>query len=669
MLKALSRGRDGVLLLLAILCVVGPITKSEADHPNIVLIVSDDQGIDAIQGPSWPNELNCRTPILASLAGQGRVFRGARVNPNCSPTRAGLYTGRYAFRNGVAQVIPSGGTTPDRALQWYERTIAEMLQTQGYYNVFVDKWHLGRPEAGMGPLDQGYHVSLPTSDYMALDDPLEVGDEHIRHMVDLAVGAVEDRPDPDAPYFLTFATIDPHRRTDTSGNESRPWWKVDEDLLPSGENYYADDTDTNRFRAVVEAMDTEVGRLLKDLRIVDRDFQYRSQSDTIVFFIGDNGTDPLVAHHAGRSKGWLYEPGIQVPFFVFGEDVPDDGLVLDRLVEHVDLYETIGDIVGASASERGQPARDSVSFADSIGWGPGDPERIYSMSSRGGSLTDRNRASLTDGRYKLIVFVSQGDEVALELDEFYDLSLDPGEANDLVANGMDAAEEAAYLALRDAFVDYRPDAVGEATELHVDVPWMQARSISSENVQYQSGLPVGHYRPGTSAAIEVRALIRFNMSEVEDLLPDGRTIDDIVGAQIVLRFGSDSHLPLEDTRSGTYSCYPMRYDWWRDRARWREVEDGHDPDVLLGRLEVPPHIASTRVSANAGEGMFIPTGSPLSMGHSDSLLSEVLDWIDDPPTNEGVVIIGNPLPLVGGDQHTNLQRDAVLRLTLRSEGN
>lgn len=155
-----------------------------AAPPNLVFILSDDQGIDAIQGANWPNDLQCRTPNLAALATEGRTFSNCRANPFCSPTRAGLMTGRSALHTGViGNVRRKEGSDPDRDLvsvQGYERTIAEVLHDQGYYTIHVDKWQLGySTEREQRPEQQGFDVTFNRFDYYDLDDPDLVGDKHL----------------------------------------------------------------------------------------------------------------------------------------------------------------------------------------------------------------------------------------------------------------------------------------------------------------------------------------------------------------------------------------------------------------------------------------------------------------------------------------------------------
>ena len=89
--------------------------------PNILLIMTDDQGIDAIEGAHWPNQLNCHTPRLSAFASEGRSFTKMRVNPLCSPSRAAILRGRYASHTGVMGLIGENQPQPDRDILSVQR--------------------------------------------------------------------------------------------------------------------------------------------------------------------------------------------------------------------------------------------------------------------------------------------------------------------------------------------------------------------------------------------------------------------------------------------------------------------------------------------------------------------------------------------------------------------
>ncbi len=405
-----------MLALVALNCSL-TVSALGQNRPNLIFILTDDQGVESIEGPYWSNEMGCETPTLRELAKQGVSFTNCRVNPNCSPTRAALMTGRNACDTGVNGVL--GRFTPSDedpctasrlagdpakvtnrlGLQTHEKTIAEVLrdlQEDGYYTILVDKWHLGYNEddedLGLLPTQQGFHVSYDWMATICEDEPREVGDEHMVDAYEWAVNVVNNRPWVEGepmPYALFFHTITPHRRHGDQDptyypahNDGYLWWRVHEDLIPLTKDLPVGHPDNGgdraRFIQNVEAIDTVIRAMLISLDVIQNDDNrtYRDASDTIIFFLADNGTDDKVSSYGrNAAKNSTFEGGIKVPLFVMGEGVPgntQNPIEDTRLINHVDFFDTIADIVGASPSERdneyGDFPRRGASFAYNIGW-------------------------------------------------------------------------------------------------------------------------------------------------------------------------------------------------------------------------------------------------------------------------------------------------------------
>ncbi len=632
--------------------------------PNIIFIVTDDQGVDAIQGANWPNDILCHTPVIAALASQGRVFENTRVNPLCSPSRATLMTGRSALRTGVTNVIDIGKVAaPLLALQNHERTIAEVLHDLGYYTLLMDKWHLSAA-TDQEPEAQGFDVYRNKQKYMHLDDPIAVGDEHISLMVDFAINDVLKRPDPTAPYALMFWSIDPHRRTDKTGRERLNWWKVDQALLPSGEPYYhqnpQDDTQRDRYRAVVEASDTEYGRMLQEIGVIDTQLRYIPSSNTIVFFIGDNGTPTQIKVDSSQGKGSLLDGGILVPFFVFGEKVPSDGAILSRLISGQDMYDTIADIVNASPGQRNgeKLPRQSYSFADDIGWAQGTlPQREYTVSSRPADDTTGPSIAMTGQQYKLICDASSKGLDHTGNDIFYDLFNDPGEVNNLLNRAMSRRQKAAYLHMRDAVVDYWNTSVSTPLKDVVDIPITAVGSLNSLDQQLVPPT-IGYINPNAGDEVEARIFITFDINSIDDQLPIGRTLADVDSAQIILFLSSDSPA-ADETATAPLKAFAMNTNWHSKSNKWADIYDQHST-TLLGTVDLMPHI----IQYAGGKGT-LPPGTPISMGHNASLLQMINDWHDGVTANNGIVILTDPMPNLGGNQQIRFFQNAGLRLHLK----
>lgn len=640
--------------------------------PNLIIVVSDDQGVDAIEGANWPNDLNVRTPTLSTLADRGRVFTNARVNAACSPTRAALMTGRSAFQTGVTGVIGLAQPLPNRdlvSLHTSERTIAEVLQDAGYYTVLVDKWHLGwSDEAGTNPEQQGFDRFIDYNDFKGLDDPLVTGDEHITRSVDNAIDAIVNRPDPGQPYALFFWSIDPHKRVDHTGREPLLWWKVRNELLPSGENYYETgrDNDRNRYRAVVEALDTELNRLLRSLNVINSNLEYVPGSNSVVFYMSDNGTPAEVAPDPNKAKHTLFEGGIRVPFFVFGEQVPQDGNWVNRRIAVVDLFDTICDIVEMPEEFRGDRPRTGISFADDIGWRTDPlPEHKYHMSSRRVPENLQHEVTLIGSRYKL---VTNGGNLGLTEpapDRFYDLLNDPEETVDLLTTNMTSSQRATYRQMLNDVADYWPSAVGAPSTIQVDVPATHVLSIDSLGRRSSEVLTVGHDIPeGPLDRLEARALIRFDIASIPGLMPPNRKLRDIIGAQVIVRFQSDSNAPA-DTETAPVFILPVTTAWMDNpNLGWSDIVNAFG-QTSFGAVDIAPHIIPD--PGGNLSGVPLTPNTPISFGTRSDIMPLLRRWFEQPSTNNGIMLFADPYDDLPGNQQVNFQATgAVLRLVLRN---
>ncbi len=576
------------------------VALAQQNRPNLIFILTDDQGVDAIQGPHWQSNSNIATPTLNRLAEQGVSFTNCRMNPNCSPTRAALMTGRSALTAGVPGVIgrwATQGSTPPPlpgdsdfdtndvpydmyllSLQNQERTLAEVLHDSGYYTVLVDKWHLGyKSELGELPTQQGFDVFYDWADYLNLDDPEQVGDEHVVRMQGLAENAILNRQTQyqGKPYALFFHTIVPHRRDADSGGRS--WWAVDPSLAPLTAGL--GNTDFARFAQNIEALDTVLRRMLRNLGVTQANDFYDPDSHAVVFFAGDNGTDPRVSPAGQRAKNSLYEGGVRVPAFVFGENVPrniNNPIADGRQITHVDFYDTICDIIGAPSNIRDNPLgdfpRQSMSFADSIGWAAPNslPRRSYSLLSLGDARFNTNthtydqiqRVAFVSDRYKLICNSGGARLDDMTQDEFYDLLSDPQENNNLIANGMSQNDATEYYDMRDKIVDYWPAAMSVAfdpgalvrysvehfdpTRQYVMVVYVENGDLTGEHEFYDLATDPDRQNDLVGQSMTSGEASAYNALQDEVLVlldqgafsPDVRVIDLPLSATLVLTGGN-----------------------------------------------------------------------------------------------------------------------------------
>ena len=368
--------------------------------PNLLLILADDYGLDwaACYGAADLPD----TPTINALCARGLIFENAWANPVCSPTRATALTGRYAVRTGIGSVVGRTGLNAD------EYTLPQALAERGYRSALVGKWHLGGELSAPNDFGFAYFSGLfqgALPDYRAwtkVEDGVEVAEDRYATtaQVDDALGwLAAHAAQHDGPWFLQMAFTAPHSPFHT------PPAALYRTALP------ANPSTAQQYQAMIEAMDTELARLLAAIDL----------SNTIVVFIGDNGTPRQVARAPvprDRAKSTLYEGGIHVPMIIAGP-----GVALGRtqgLANVTDLWRTLVDLAGGEGV-----AEDAISlrplFAD-----PSANVRTHLRSDQFGNDVGNGR-TLRDATHKLIEF-EDGAEV------LYDLSVDPWEAAPLDLN-------------------------------------------------------------------------------------------------------------------------------------------------------------------------------------------------------------------------------------------
>ncbi|MFT6270797.1 MAG: arylsulfatase A-like enzyme [Alphaproteobacteria bacterium] len=322
--------------------------------PNILLIISDDQGLDASAQYSLSTDLP-NTPNLTALANQGLVFDNAWATPACTTTRATLITGKYGVNTGVT-FVPAQLTNEHQLLQDY---IEQQAPTANYQSAVFGKWHLGGANAQAShPNDLGvdyYAGNIGNiSDYnnwqITVNGVTTISTEyHTTHITNLASEWINQQT---TPWFAWVAYAAPHSPFHLPPTllHNRTLTGSRADINNNRRDYYL---------AAIEAMDAEIGRLVNSLDTSVRD-------NTLIVFIGDNGTPARVidtsSYNSAHAKGSLYQGGIAIPMFVSGNGVTRAGQREAGLVTATDLFATIAEVAGANTNQ----VHDSYSFADSF---------------------------------------------------------------------------------------------------------------------------------------------------------------------------------------------------------------------------------------------------------------------------------------------------------------
>lgn len=415
------------LALALALCASLPHSFARPGAPNIVVIVADDLGVDLVDAYGESIDAPC-TPNLDELAARGMLFRNAWSNPVCSPTRAALLTGRYGFRTGIGAVIENS----DVGLSLAETLIPEVLRR--YSSACIGKWHLSGVFGATHPNDSGFDhfaglVPGEVSNYWLWPRTVDgITAQETSYctskMTDDAIAWLQSAPTP----WITFVTYNsPHAPFHAPPTALHP-------TAPCAHSYCthlpATPTPADLGRAMVESLDTEIGRLLATVDQID--------PDAYVFFLGDNGSPVLLSKPPftpAHAKGTLYEGGVNVPLIVRGPRVARGECA--ALVSVTDLFATIVQLAGARAS-----ATDSVSLVPYFS----QP----SLSLRSTVYTERfspnhsaapfavHERAIRGARFKLIRRTGQPDE-------FFDLVSDPFELHNLYPN-LNVAEQDAYNA-------------------------------------------------------------------------------------------------------------------------------------------------------------------------------------------------------------------------------
>ena len=318
-------------------------------RPNIVLIVGDDMGYADI-GVHGCKEIP--TPHLDSLAKNGvRCTNGYVSGPYCSPTRAGLMTGRYQQRFGHEfNPGPPGTDDSDRkGLSLKETTLADRLKQAGYATGMVGKWHLGSaPE--FHPMQRGFDEYFGFLGGALTYMPGTRGSEQVLSGTEPANEKeyLTDAFGREAVAFVDRHKAEPFFLYLTFNAVHSPMEATDKYLTRFGE---IADPKRRAYCAMMSAMDDAIGGLLAKLR------DEKIEEDTLIFFVSDNG-GPTASNTGINTplrgyKATTWEGGVRVPFLVQWKGKLPAGKVYDQPVIQIDFVPTVlaaaGSPVGADA--------------------------------------------------------------------------------------------------------------------------------------------------------------------------------------------------------------------------------------------------------------------------------------------------------------------------------
>ncbi|WP_246255465.1 arylsulfatase [Cyclobacterium plantarum] len=424
----------------------------QTDRPNVVLIITDDQGYGDLGITGNPH---VQTPVLDQLGKESIRLNQFYVSPVCAPTRSSLMTGRYSLRTGVRDTY-NGGAIMATA----EVTIAEMLKEVGYNTGIFGKWHLG-DNYPFRPGDQGFDESLIhlsggmgqpgdfttffKGDSSYFDPVLWHNGQQKAYrgycsdvFTNEAIGFLEENRED--PFFLYLSFNAPHTPLQVPAEyyerykDIDPAAGFDADGQPFPEMNEKNKEDARKVYAMVSNIDDNVGRLLKkldELEIAD---------NTLVIFMTDNGPQQprYVAGMRGR-KGNVFRGGVRVPFFLRLPGRLQGNKDIEANLAHIDVLPTLAEICDAPIP--GDRKIDGQSFhallrgetADEFE----DRPLFFYWTRRYPELY--NNIALHKGDFKLVG--NADHDAALEAFGLFNVKEDPYEQEDIVRSNRALAED------------------------------------------------------------------------------------------------------------------------------------------------------------------------------------------------------------------------------------
>jgi len=412
---------------------------------NVVLIIADDIGKDYFSFYPDHGSNTVTSTNIQRLLNRGVVFNNAWSNPVCSPTRAGILTGRYSFRTGVGDVV--NANNPELNLS--ENSIPKVLNLympNGISKVCIGKWHLTAPDpsgysypntlgfdhfegslrgalGAPGQQTNGFYNWTKITNGVSSSSTNYATTENVNN----AITYINSQPT-SKPFFLWLAFNAPHT----------PYQLPPNNLLATSTTLSGSQSDITAnpipyFQASAEAMDTEIGRLFDYLITTGK------WDNTDIIFIGDNGDDNLVDQTNNNAKGTVYQGGISVPFIISGPDVIAPNRTSNALVNTVDLFATILELFG----NMNWQSQISTTIVDSKSLLPILSNTATSVRPWAFSEVFRTTPLASDGKairntdYKLIKFTNGTERL-------FNLTTNPTETNNLLTTVISVTDISNY---------------------------------------------------------------------------------------------------------------------------------------------------------------------------------------------------------------------------------
>lgn len=323
-------------------------------RPNIILVMTDDQGLGDL---SCMGNQVVKTPKIDRFYDQAIRFMDFQVSPTCAPTRAAIMSGRAPFKNGVTHTIYQ---RERMALDTY--TLPQALQSAGYETGIFGKWHLGDEEAylpgnrgfsevlihGAGGIGQTRYGDFPVNEEnLYFDNVLLHNDTIVQtkgFCTDLFFNAglawIKKQHEAKQSYFAYISLNAPHAPLVAPEKYTKRFRELGYDNGTAG-----------RY-GMIENIDDNFGRMMDQLA------EWKALDNTLVIFMTDNGATHLSGKLNGKKlrhfnanlrggKNSPYEGGTHVPAFWQWKGIFREGVDVEALTAHIDLYKTFCELAGA----------------------------------------------------------------------------------------------------------------------------------------------------------------------------------------------------------------------------------------------------------------------------------------------------------------------------------
>ncbi|MEC3908484.1 arylsulfatase [Tamlana sp. 2201CG12-4] len=356
----------GLLLFIASCGSRSQKVTTELTSPNIILVLTDDQGYGDISSHGSPDVL---TPNMDKLKSQGISLDDFQVSPTCAPTRSAIMTGKHPFKNGITHTILERERMALGII-----TLPEILKKGNYTTGIFGKWHLGdeteyQPQnrgfdevfihggGGIGQAYPGSCADVPDNKYF--DPTIKHNGTFVKtkgFCTDIffaqALSWIKKKSKEDKPFFAYIPTNAPHGPFIAPESYKKKY--IEQGYPPNAQGFYA----------MIENIDDNLGSLMKKLDT------WGIADNTILIFMSDNGktwggqnkVHGEITYNAGMKgfKGGVHEGGTRVPFFIRWPKKFAEGKKIDVLLNHYDILPTLTDIVGINISD--VPDLDGQSF-------------------------------------------------------------------------------------------------------------------------------------------------------------------------------------------------------------------------------------------------------------------------------------------------------------------